>query len=97
MIGTLIVWIYCRLWLINLRGPDINDSGLIPQRAPVNAGRRTTSDLLELLDSRASSGVTTDEFKRLVVRCTNCRSFTTRRAFRNHTCQQEVIDLTGDA
>lgn len=79
------------MWLI-----DINDSNLVPQRFPVNGGRRSISNLLESLDSRVNPGVTGDEFRRLIVRCCSCGQFTTRRAFRNHKCQNEVIDLTGD-
>jgi hypothetical protein len=65
-------------------------------QAPIRlAGRRVTSNLLELLDSRVRPGITEDEFKHLFVQC-SCGNFFTKRACREHACLKEVIDLTGD-
>ena len=89
--------------------PDINDADaeLISNwHAPVHkkakriepiriGGRRSTSNLLELLDSRVRPGVTGAEFGNLFVRC-ECELILTRRAFRQHRCSKEVIDLTGE-
>lgn len=59
-------------------------------------GRQVTSTLLELLDSRVRPGVTDDEFQRLFARC-ECGLISTKRAFRDHSCTKEVIDLTSAA
>jgi hypothetical protein len=68
----------------------------IKRHAPIRiTGRRATSTLLELLDSRVRPGVTDDEFQALFVRC-ECGLILTRRAFRDHNCSKEVIDLTGE-
>jgi hypothetical protein len=58
-------------------------------------GRRGVSNLLELLDSRVRPGVTETEFRHLFVECA-CKHIFTRRAYRDHACAKEVIDLTGD-
>ena len=63
-----------------------------PIRIP---GRKPTSTLLELLDSRVRPGVTEKEFGNLFVRC-ECGLILTRRAFREHGCPKEVVDLTGE-
>jgi hypothetical protein len=58
-------------------------------------GRRSVSNLLELLDSRVRPGVTDEEFGILFVRC-ECGLILTRRAFHQHSCSKEVIDLSGE-
>jgi len=40
-------------------------------------------------------GVTGAEFRNLFVRC-ECELILTRRAFRQHRCSKEIIDLTGE-
>ena len=50
------------------------------------------SDLLERLDA---TGITQTEFKNIIVMC-ECGLVVTRRAFNEHDCRNEVIDLTGD-
>jgi hypothetical protein len=84
---------------------DIND--FIPQvPAPIRRtstpikpvrieGRRNVSNLLELLDSRVRPGVTEIEFRRLFVKC-ECGLILTKRAFNDHACSREVVDLTDD-
>jgi hypothetical protein len=39
--------------------------------------------------------VTDAEFRNLFVRC-ECKLILTRRAFRQHKCSKEIIDLTGE-
>jgi hypothetical protein len=56
-------------------------------------GHRTTSTLLELLDSHVRPGVTEAEFRKLFVQC-KCEYFFTKRAYRGHACSKAVIDLT---
>ena len=58
-------------------------------------GRRNVSNLLELLDSRVRPGVTEIEFRRLFVKC-ECGLILTKRAFNDHVCSREVVDLTDD-
>jgi hypothetical protein len=108
MLGRFI-YLFIRPFLTYRNLPDINDanSDLISNRdAPVRkkakhfepirvAGRRSISNLLELLDSRVRPGLTGDEFGHLFVRC-ECGLILTRRAFRGHGCSKEVIDLTGE-
>ena len=76
--------------------PDIN-AGLVPRRSPPVRflGHRSITELLQLLDARVQPGVTVAEFRRLFVRC-DCGLITTRRAFKEHVCSKEIIDLTGD-
>lgn len=52
-------------------------------------------DLLEKLDARVQPGVTQAELKSIIAMC-ECGLISTRRAFDDHNCQNEVIDLTGD-
>ena len=59
------------------------------------AGRRSVSNLLELLDSCVRAGVMSAEFGSLFVRC-ECGLILTRQAFGQHGCSKEVLDLTGD-
>lgn len=63
-----------------------------PIRIP---GRKSTSTLLELLDSRVRPGVTEQEFGNLFARC-ECGLILTCRAFHVHRCSKEVVDLTGE-
>jgi hypothetical protein len=65
---------------------------MVPVRV---AGRRSVSNLLELLDSRVRPGVTEDEFGVLFVKC-ECGYILTKRAFKDHACAREVIDLADD-
>jgi hypothetical protein len=79
-----------------LRSTDINEAIVPKRRAPARvANRSTVSDLLGKLDARMQSGITKAEFKRIFAMC-ECGLITTRRAFDDHNCQNEVIDLTGD-
>lgn len=57
--------------------------------------RRNVSNLLELLDSRVRPGVTEIEFCSLFVKC-DCGYILTKRAFNDHACSREVVDLTDD-
>lgn len=67
---------------------DIN-AAIIPSR---QAPKRAKDNLLERLDARTRSGITSAEFRRLFVSC-ECGMFTTRRAFKDHQC---IVDLTVD-
>jgi hypothetical protein len=58
-------------------------------------GRKNFSNLLELLDSRVRPGVTEIEFRHLFVKC-ECGYILTKRAFNDHACSREVVDLTDD-
>jgi hypothetical protein len=75
---------------------DINEAIFPKRRAPSRGvGRSTVSELFEKLDARVRPGITKAELKRIIVMC-ECGLITTRRAFDDHDCQNEVIDLTGD-
>jgi hypothetical protein len=52
------------------------------------------SELLDRLDSRVRPGLTVVEFQKLFFLC-ECGIITTRRAFEDHDCRIEIIDLTG--
>jgi len=102
------IYLFIQPFLTYRNLPDINDADadLVSNRdAPVRkkakriepiriAGWRSTSNLLELLDSRVRPGLRDDEFRHLFVHC-ECGLILTRRAFREHGCSKEVIDLTG--
>jgi len=67
----------------------------VKRMVPIRAnGRSSTTTLLELLDSRVRPGVTDDEFRNLFVRC-ECGLILTSRAFSQHACSKEILDLTG--
>ncbi|KAJ7199710.1 hypothetical protein B0H12DRAFT_1244604 [Mycena haematopus] len=58
--------------------------------------------MLMQLDASSNPGLTEAQFRKLFVRCSACRLFTTSSAFEDHNCHPlttlstEVIDLTGD-
>jgi hypothetical protein len=74
---------------------DINEGLVIKRHAPAPSGHKTASTLLVQLDSRLLPGVTEREFRSLFARC-DCGMITTQRAFREHKCLSDIIDLTGD-
>lgn len=75
---------------------DINEGTFPKRRAPTrSAGRDNVSDILKRLDARERPGISKAEFKGAFVMC-ECGLITTRRAFADHDCLNEVIDLTGD-
>jgi hypothetical protein len=75
---------------------DVNDGYVAKWPAPAHvSGGKTVSTLLALLDARLLPGVTEGEFRRLFAKC-DCGLVTTQRAFRQHKCLHEVIDLTGE-
>jgi hypothetical protein len=79
---------YCIL----MESADINAPDLVYQRvAPALGRRKSTSELLVRLDSRA--GVTEAQFRGLFARCA-CGHYSTGRAFKRHVCAGEMIDLT---
>ena len=66
---------------------------LAKRRALVRSpGNKTVSTLLALLDARQLPGVTDGEFRMLFAKC-GCGLITTHRAFKEHRCFHENIDL----
>lgn len=80
--------------LIHQKCTDINEDVIPKRRAPAHHTRARVAELLERLDARLQPGITLIEFKRLFVMC-ECGLVCTRRAFSEHKCEAEVIDLTG--
>jgi hypothetical protein len=67
----------------------------IPQRLPpALRPYHKTNKLLAKLDARERPGISELEFQRLFARC-ECGRYVTRRAFMDHDCLNEVVDLTG--
>jgi hypothetical protein len=56
---------------------------------------KTMAELLDKLDARKQPGITAGEFSRLFGRC-ECGLMMTQRAFGEHRCGVEIVDLTGD-
>ncbi|KAJ7022924.1 hypothetical protein C8F04DRAFT_1272112 [Mycena alexandri] len=58
--------------------------------------------MLMQLDANSNAGLTEAQFRKLFVRCSVCRLFTTASAFEYHTCRPvptrsiDIIDLTSD-
>ncbi|KAJ7437911.1 hypothetical protein B0H11DRAFT_2359297 [Mycena galericulata] len=58
--------------------------------------------MLMQLDASSNPGLTETQFRRLFVRCSDCKLYTTTSAFEDHNCRPyspapaEIIDLTGD-
>ncbi|KIM83846.1 hypothetical protein PILCRDRAFT_6730 [Piloderma croceum F 1598] len=74
---------------------DIN-ADAIPQCRPPNLHQsHKTAELLAKLDAREQPSITKAEFQRLFYRC-ECSLYVTHRAFMDHDCLNEIVDLTGN-
>lgn len=72
---------------------DINEDA-IPQRGPpVRLPSHKTAELLAKLDAWERPGISQHDFQHLFYRC-ECGIYVTRRAFKDHDCLNEVVDLT---
>jgi hypothetical protein len=72
---------------------DINAGAVLQRPAPARRASHKTAELLHKLDARERPGLSEVDFVRLFQRC-ECGFYTTRRAFADHDCMNEVIDLT---
>ncbi|KIM71671.1 hypothetical protein PILCRDRAFT_830210 [Piloderma croceum F 1598] len=73
---------------------DIN-AETIPIRAAGYSDQKTVSELLAQLDARVLPGIPENQFSALFARC-ECGLVTTARAFNDHKCRVNIIDLTRD-
>jgi hypothetical protein len=74
---------------------DINADAVLQRRAPALRPSNKTAKLLLKLDARERPGISEVDFIKLFRRC-ECGYYTTRRAFMDHDCLNEVVDLTND-
>jgi hypothetical protein len=74
---------------------DINADAVLQRPAPARRAFRRTEELLRKLDARERPGLSEVDFLRLFQKC-ECGYYTTRRAFEDHDCMNEVVDLTKD-
>jgi hypothetical protein len=72
---------------------DIN-AETIPIRAAGYSDQKTV-ELLAQLDARVLPGIPENQFSALFARC-ECGLVTTARAFNDHKCRVNIIDLTRD-
>lgn len=70
-------------------------SEVVPNIGMPTHHSKTTSELLDKLDARKQPGITAGEFSKLFGRC-ECGVIMTQRAFAEHRCRLEIIDLTRD-
>lgn len=73
---------------------DIN-AETIPMRAAGDSDQKTVYEQLAQLDARVLPGIPENQFSGLFARC-ECGLVTTARAFSDHKCRVNIIDLTHD-
>jgi hypothetical protein len=85
-------------WITTDRSPhlvDINADAIVQARPPLRRKSRRTTELMAKLDARGNPGISGLDFHTLFYKC-ECGLYMTRRAFLDHDCLNEVIDLTDD-
>jgi len=85
-------------WIMTDQSPhlvDINADTIIQARPPRRRKPRKTTELMTKLDARGKPGISGLNFHMLFYKC-ECGLYMTRRAFFDHDCLNEVIDLTDD-
>jgi hypothetical protein len=85
-------------WIMTDQSPhlvDINSDTIVQARPSLRRKSRKTTELLAKLDTRGKPGISGLDFHMLFYKC-ECGLYMTRRAFPDHDCLNEVVDLTDD-
>jgi hypothetical protein len=72
---------------------DINADNNVQARPSLRRKSRRTTELMAKLDARVKPGISGLDFHMLFYKC-ECGLYMTRRAFLDHDCLNEVVDLT---
>jgi hypothetical protein len=74
---------------------DINANAILQRRPAAIRPSHKTAELLAKLDARERPGISERDFVRLFYKC-ECGVYVTRRAFLDHRCLDEIIELTDE-
>ena len=91
----LVISLLSRLIVCRRHLTDIKLDATLQRPPPALHPSHTTTKLLRKLDARVRPGISEVDFVKLFRRC-QCGYYVTRRAFMDHECLNEVVDLTNE-